>query len=212
MSGRGGDRPVAAGRRAAGPYTEAWVSDGKISPGDAEELAACFRAHASDLFGYACFLSRGDRATADGLVQAAFEAAAGSWWTLQRLADSQRRAWLRATLANIAVSRFRREAALREWLPRIEAGYRKTPADTPAQPFSVIVLERCWQIIMDMPDRQHAVAVLRWQEDMKEGEIAAVLRMAEKTVSAHVHRARRTLIAQLGPDYPFDGDAEGAPS
>jgi len=188
------------------------VSDGKISPGDAEELAACFRAHASDLFRYACFLSRGDRATADGLVQAAFEAAAGSWWTLQRLADGQRRAWLRATLANIAVSRFRREAALREWLPRIEAGYRKTPADTPVQPFSAIVLERCWQIIKDMPDRQHAVAVLRWQEDMKEGEIAAVLRIAEKTVSAHVHQARRTLIAQLGPDYPFDGDAEGAPS
>ena len=41
---------------------------------------------------------------------------------------------------------------------------------------------------------------------------AAALGMAEKTVSAHVHRARRKLIAQLGPDYPFAGDdPEGAP-
>ena len=63
-----------------------------------------------------------------------------------------------------------------------------------------------------MPERQHAVALLRWQQDMKESEIAAALGMAEKTVSAHVHRARRKLIAQLGPDYPFAGDdPEGAP-
>jgi RNA polymerase sigma-70 factor, ECF subfamily len=86
------------------------------------------------------------------------------------------------------------------------------PGRRPGPGLSATVLERCWQIIKDMPDRQHAVAVLRWQEAMKEGEIAAVLRMAENTVNAHVHRARRTLIAQLGPDYPFDNDAEGAPS
>lgn len=186
------------------------MSDEKISPGHAEELAACFTAHDRDLFGYACFLARGDRALADDLVQAAFEAAGRAWWTLRCLADDQRRGWLRTTLANIAVSGFRREAAFRDRLPRIEARYRKTPADTAAQAFSSIALERCWQIIRDMPERQHAVAVLRWQQDMKEGEIAAALGMTEKTVSAHLHRARRRLIAQLGPDHPSaGGDAEG---
>jgi sigma-70-like protein len=51
------------------------------------------------------------------------------------------------------------------------------------------------------------------EPNVKEGEIAAALGMAEKTVSAHLHRARRTLIAQLGPDYPFAGqDPEGTPS
>jgi RNA polymerase sigma-70 factor (ECF subfamily) len=198
---------------AASSRTEAWVGDEKISPGDAGELAACFAAHGRDLFGYACVLARGDRALADDLVQAAFEAAGRAWWTLRCLAEDQRRGWLRATLANIAVSGFRRDAAFRDRLPRIEARYRQTPADTPTQAFSSIVLERCWQIIKDMPERQHAVAVLRWQQDMKEGEIAAALGMAEKTVSAHLHRARRKLIAQLGPDYPFaDGDAEGTSS
>jgi len=185
----------------------------KISPDDAEELAACFTTHARDLFGYACVLARGDRALADDLVQAAFEAAGGAWWTLRCLAEDQRRSWLRKTLANIAVSGFRRDAAFRERLARIEARYRKTEADTAGEALSSITLARCWQIIKGMPERQHAVALLRWQQGMKEGEIAAALGVTEKTVSVHLHRARRRLIAQLGPDYPFArDDAEGASS
>ena len=43
------------------------MGDEKISPGDAEELAACFTAHARELVGYACFLARGDRALAEDL-------------------------------------------------------------------------------------------------------------------------------------------------
>ena len=182
------------------------MSDEQISRRDAEELAECFTAHARDLFGYACVVARGDRALADDLVQAAFEAAGRAWWSLRCMAEDQRRGWLRATLANIAVSGFRREAALRDRLPRIEASYRRAMPDTPAQAFSALALQRCWQIIQGMPERQHVVALLRWQQDMKESEIAAVLGIAEKSVSVHLHRARRKLIAQLGPDYPFSCD------
>jgi RNA polymerase sigma-70 factor (ECF subfamily) len=182
------------------------VSEGEISPQDAAELEECFAAHARDLFGYACMLAREDRALAEDLVQSAFEAATRAWQGLRSLAEEQRRGWLRKTLANIAVSGFRREAAFRDRLPRIEVRYRKTQADPSEQAFSSIVLERCWRIIQGMPERQHAVALLRWQLDMKVVEIAAVLGMAEKTVSAHLHRARRKLIAQLGPDYPFTSD------
>jgi len=74
------------------------------------------------------------------------------------------------------------------------------------------VLERCWKIIQALPERQHVVAMLRWQQDMKESEIAEALGMAEKTVATHLHRVRRKLIAQLGPDYPFTAEPEGAPS
>lgn len=187
------------------------MGDERISSRDAEELAACFAVQARDLYGYACVLTRGDRALAEDLLQAAFEAAGRAWCSVRCLTDAQRRGWLRVTLANIAVSGFRREAAFRSRLPRIEARYRQTPADTPAQAFSWIVLQRCWQIIEAMPERQHAVALLRWQQDMKVGEIADALAMAEKTVSTHLGRARRTLIAQLGPDYPFaSDDLEGA--
>jgi RNA polymerase sigma-70 factor, ECF subfamily len=180
--------------------------DHRITPHDAAELAACFRAHASRLFGHACVLARGDRALADDLVQATFEAAARVWQTLRGMAEEQLRGWLRGTLANIAASGFRREAAFRDRLPQIEARYRDTQADPSEQAFSAIALERCWRIIREMPKGQHVVAVLRWQLGMKEAEIATVLGIAESTVSAQLHRARRTLIEQLGPDHPFARD------
>jgi DNA-directed RNA polymerase specialized sigma24 family protein len=116
------------------------VGEEKICSRDAGELAACFAAHAGRLFGYACVLARGDRALADDLVQAAFEAAARDWGILRCLADEQRQAWLRTTVANIAVSGFRREAAWRDRLPRIEARYRTAPVDIAA-----LALRRsCW--------------------------------------------------------------------
>ena len=68
------------------------MSDGRISPHEAEELAACFTAHARDLFGYACVLTRGDRALAEDLVQAAFEAAGPGLAGLRCLAEEQRAA------------------------------------------------------------------------------------------------------------------------
>jgi RNA polymerase sigma factor (sigma-70 family) len=111
------------------------------------------------------------------------------------------------------VSGFRREAAFRDRLVRIEVRYRKTPADPSDQAFSAITLERCWQIIRNLPERQHAIALMRWQLDMKEAEIALVLDVAETTVSATLYRVRRKLIAQLGPDHPYRaGHGRGAPS
>ena len=189
------------------------MSEGKISPREAEELAVCFEAQARDLFGHACVLTRGDKALAEDLVQAAFEAAGHAWQVLGDLTEEQRRGWLWRTLANIAVDGFRRERAFRDRLPRIETLYRKIQADPPEQAFSSIALERCWRIIQSLPRRQHAVALLRWGLDMKEGEIATVLDMAEKTVSVHLCRVRRKLLLQLGADYPFDdGAPEGASS
>jgi RNA polymerase sigma-70 factor, ECF subfamily len=202
------------------------VSEGRISPREAEELAACFRAYARDLFGYACVLTRRDRAMAEDLVQAAFEAAAEAWHVLGDLTEEQRRGWLWRMLASIAVDGFRRETAFRDRLPRIEALYQKIQADppeqappepappeqaSPEQALSSIALERCWRIIQGLPQRQHAVALLRWQLDMKESEIAQVLGMNEKTVSVHLYRVRRKLLLQVGTDHPFDGDdPEGA--
>ena len=196
------------------------MSEGRISPREAEELAACFRAYARDLFGYACVLTRRDRAMAEDLVQAAFEAAAEAWHVLGDLTEEQRRGWLWRMLASIAVDGFRRETAFRDRLPRIEALYQKIQAPPeqappeqapPEQVLSSIALERCWRFIQGLPQRQHAVALLRWKLDMKESEIAQVLGMDEKTVSVHLYRVRRKLLLQVGTDHPFDGDdPEGA--
>jgi len=69
------------------------------------------------------------------------------------------------------------------------------------------------RIILQMPEWQHAVALLRWQLEMREAEIASVLGIAEKTVNGQLRAARRKLIAQLVPDDPYTrDDPEGASS
>ena len=74
------------------------MGEERICSRDASELAACFASDADGLFGYACVLTRGDRALAEDLVQAAFEAAARAWGIVRRLAEERRRAWLRTTV------------------------------------------------------------------------------------------------------------------
>ena len=54
------------------------MTGGKIPKDHAEEVADCFAAYAQGLFGYACILTRGDRAMADDLVQSAFMPRPGS--------------------------------------------------------------------------------------------------------------------------------------
>src|ERR1700679_3258204 len=58
---------------------EVQVSAARIPKEQVGELADCFVNYARGLFGYACVLTRGDRALAEELVQSAFVAAAGQW-------------------------------------------------------------------------------------------------------------------------------------
>jgi DNA-directed RNA polymerase specialized sigma24 family protein len=66
------------------------VSGGRIPADHAQELADCFAACAPGLFGYACVLTRGDRALAEDLVQVTFIAAAEHWPTVRCLCQAQR--------------------------------------------------------------------------------------------------------------------------
>jgi RNA polymerase sigma-70 factor, ECF subfamily len=191
---------------------EASVNGDKIPEDHARELADCFAACASGLFGYACVLTRGDRAMAEDLVQVTFMAAAGQWARVRCLCQSQRRSWLRTTLGNLAVSAFRRNEAFRDRLPRLEAMYRPPPADTHAEALQAIALERGWQTIRCLPPQQHAVAAMRWLLGMKSSEIATTLGIADGTVAAHLSAVRAKLRADVGPYDPFGDDEEGAPS
>ena len=185
--------------------------DDRITPHDAGLPTDCFAAHAREIFGHACALARGDRARADDLVQAAFEAAARAWPGLRHLADDQRRSCLRRTVAKFAVNGLGGETASCDQLTRIEVCSPKTTADPTGQAFSAITLEACWQVIGELPERQHTIALMRWPLGMKEAEIAAVLGVAETTVSATLHWVGRKLIAELRPDHPVNGGGTGGP-
>lgn len=185
------------------------MSEARIPKDQVGELADCFVSYARGLFGYACVLTRGDRALADDLVQSAFVAAAGQWVTVRGLNEPQRLSWLRTTIGNLAVSTFRRNSAFRDRFPAVEAIYRPLAADTHADALSGMALERCWQTMLTLPPQQHLVAAMRWLFAMKNTEIASQLGISGGTVAAHLSQVRAKLRAELGPYDPFGADEEG---
>jgi RNA polymerase sigma factor (sigma-70 family) len=145
----------------------------------------------------------GDRELAADLVQDTFEAAARAWAALRGQGAGRQRAWLLSTLAHKNISDFRRQEVLRRRQPDIQARYQPTAADTAAQALNAIALARARarEIIAEMPPRQREIARLRWPDQLRTAEIADRLGLAEGTVHAHLHAARRKLIAGLEPYY-----------
>ena len=172
------------------------------------ELTDFFRAHDQWLFGHACVRTRGDRELAADLVQDTFEAAARAWDMLREQAGHRQRAWLLSTLAHKDISDLRRRAAFRRRQPEIHARYTATPADTEAQALNAIALARAREIIDGMPPRQREIALMRWRDRLRATEIAAALGIAEGTVHAQLHGARRKLVAGLERYYPFGSDRD----
>lgn len=171
------------------------------------ELTDFFAAHDRWLFGHACVRTRGDRELAADLVQDTFEAAARAWGMLREHASRRQRAWLLSTLAHKDISDFRHREAFRRRQPEIHARYQPIAADTEAEALNAIALARAREIIEDMPPRQREIALLRWQDHLRIAEIAARLGVAEGTVHASLHNARRKLIVGLERYYPSgEGD------
>jgi RNA polymerase sigma factor (sigma-70 family) len=173
------------------------------------ELADFFAAHDRWLFGHACARTRGDRELAADLVQDTFEAAARVWDMLREHACRRQRAWLLATLVHKDISEFRRREAFRRRQPDIHARYQPAAADTEAEALNAIALARAREIIEHMPHRQQEIALMRWRDHLRIAEIADRLGVAEGTVHAQLHSARRKLIAGLERYYP---SGEGAAS
>jgi RNA polymerase sigma factor (sigma-70 family) len=177
------------------------------------ELADFFAAHDRWLFGHACVRTQGDRELAADLVQDTFEAAAMAWSLLREHPVDRQRAWLLGTLAHKDISDLRRRAAFRRKQSEIHARYTATPADTEAEALNAIALARAREIIDRLPPRQREIALMRWRDRMRATEIADALGIAEGTVHAQLHGARRKLVAGLERYYPFGSDCgEGTTS
>lgn len=184
-----------------------------IPPHHVDELTIFFAAHDRWLFGHACVRTQGDRDLAADLVQDTFEAAALAWAVLRDHPSARQRAWLLSTLAHKDISDLRRKMAFRRKEPEIHARYQAAAADTEAQALNAIALARAREIIDGMPPRQKEIALMRWRDRMRTAEIAAALGIADGTVHAQLHGARRKLVAGLERYYPFGADSgEGAMS
>lgn len=185
---------------------------GKIPDHHAAELGTFFEAHSRWLYGHA-YLRLGQdqgvgarREYAADLVQEAFEAAVRNWPTLRDLSEGQQKKWLSTTLSRMETSQFRRRTLSNRKLPELHARYQGAEADTERQALSEIALAVAGKVIEGLPGKQKRIALMKWNEHMRNSEIAAELGCTENSVAVQVSHIRRKLIDGLGAYYPFAAD------
>ena len=155
-------------------------------------LESLYLQHAPSALRFAYFLS-GDQETARDLVQDAFVRVAGRFRYLRQPDEFD--AYLRRTILNLNASRLRRLKVERSSLAR-EAAYPVVAVAERDPGLS----DELWKAILDLPPRQRAAIVLRFYEDLSEGQAADTLRCSVKALNQLVVRAMKTLRARIGED------------
>lgn len=149
------------------------------------------------------YLLVGDSGHAEDLVQTTLERTARRW----RSAQAAPVAYARAVLVNLVKDRARHRArrvgeAPLEGMPPT-AGSVASPED------GVVLRSALVEATRALPERQRAVLVLRFFEDLSVAEVARVLGCAEGTVKSQTHAALARLRELLGEPTP-DPDLEEA--
>jgi RNA polymerase sigma-70 factor (sigma-E family) len=150
-------------------------------------------ARSSTLLRTALLLTGRNRADAEDVLQIALERAYRHWPRLCRSGDPER--YIRKILANASTDRWRR-LARRPEQPLPEAGFEPAVPDGTAR---IDDREYLLWALATLPPRQRAVLVLRYFDDMSEGETAQVLGCSLGTVKSHAARALARLRAATVP-------------
>jgi RNA polymerase sigma-70 factor (sigma-E family) len=143
------------------------------------------------LFRMAYLLAAEDRAAAEDLLQTAMEKTYARWSRVSQMEAPE--AYVRKVMVNAAISRWRRPGWGREWL-------RGTLPERPLLPADSGVVDHAlvWPLVCALPERQRAVVVLRYYEDLTAAETADVLGCSVGTVKSQAHDALRALRRGLG--------------
>ena len=150
---------------------------GPVMAGDA--LRRAYVEHRLALVRLATLLLR-DQSAAEDLVQDVF---IRSRERLEGLDDARAYAYLRRSVVN-AWKNHRRHLGVEERaLDQLPIGASSDAVET------VNEREVLWRAIERLPDRQRAVLVLRFYEDLPDGEIAHLLGCAQVTVRSQAKRA-----------------------
>jgi RNA polymerase sigma-70 factor (sigma-E family) len=136
----------------------------------------------------------GDPGLAEDLAQTALAKALASWQRVRRAGDPD--AYVRRIMVNVNSSRFRKH--------RVRERLTDAPPDAVSQPGVADAThlrdDRSALIaaLMDLPQGQRAVVVLRYWMDMTETEVAATLGYSVGNVKSQASRALAKL--RLSPD------------
>lgn len=156
--------------------------------GDRESFTAWASARRARLVQTAIFLT-GDRGRAEDLVQEALTKVAQRW---SRLRDGNPDAYVRRILVRDNISWWRRNRL--ERVSDIPDPGRTPPADSDVVR-RILLLEA----LRGLTERQRAVLVLRYFDDLSEAEIAQALGISPGTVKSTAHLALRRL-RELAPE------------
>ena len=138
----------------------------------------------------------GSPETAAELVHEAFVRALRNWPKVRRL--DRPGAWVRRVLINLAIDTGRRRQRERRAVERL--GRDDAAASSPGEP----VVERYWDEVRRLPERQQLAVVLRYVDDRSVAEIAEVMGVTEGTVKTSLFTARRTLAAAFAVEEGSD--------
>jgi RNA polymerase sigma factor (sigma-70 family) len=176
-------------------------ADPGAAPGRGEHAIAVeelFRQHWLELVRVATVMV-GDVATAEDVVQDAFERLQRSWHRLRE--PSSGLAYARSTVLNGCRSVHRRAAVARKYGPRLA-----TPADA-AGPDASAAADDSGQVVAALQlltRRQREVIVLRYYADLDIAEIAGTLRLTQGAVRATISRALTAMGRALEGDNDDD--------
>ena len=132
----------------------------------------------------------GSRAVAEDLAQEAMLRAHRQW---DRVSIYERPgAWVRRVTINLSLSASKRASAEMRRLLRV--------ADRPTLPEPDVVDDRIWRMVAKLPKQQRAAIALHYLEDRSIDEIADILDISAATARVHLHRGRRALADDLGPE------------
>lgn len=186
----GGDTVTAAAPVFTGGDT--WVTSagrGRAAtlPGELTDFGDFVQAVLPGLLRYGHALTGNPHDAAD-LVQTVLEKM-GSRWTYVHEKTGDPLAYVRRSMANAHVSRWRRTR--RE---NLVADLPDTSPHVPDDPFEH---EPLWRALRTLPPRQRAVMVLRYYEGLSEAEIAGALGVTQGTVKSQASKAIASLRMKL---------------
>ncbi|MFI6240874.1 SigE family RNA polymerase sigma factor [Micromonospora sp. NPDC050795] len=147
------------------------------------------------------YLLTGDWATAEDLLQTALTKTYLAWKRLGGIEAVE--PYARRVMVNTSTSWWRRR-----W-------HGERPTEVLPERAGVDEIEQqldrdlLWRHLRELPNRQRAVLVLRYYEDMSEAQTAAMLDISPGTVKSQASRALATLRRRLGADAPQLAAAAG---
>ena len=156
-------------------------------------IDALYRLHAAEALRLG-YLLTGDRALAEDLVQDAFVKVLGRFHDLR----NRDAFWwyLRRTIVNLTKNTWRRRSVERAHQADALPEMRDVEAADGAVVERMVVL----RTLRSLPDRQRTAIVLRFYEDLPEGDIASIMRCPAGTVRSLISRGVATMREQIGDE------------